>query len=315
MVIGDKYYNKKDLITIYDIYKNSVKVRFNNESKYSYMRKEELKEYRWLVPIGYMISFWVYPNDPEMKSFDLKDIVFIFDPNTDCVLWDHSENCAPTLIKARLTDAILPIDYGERRCLTMMDDDWILGRELDELSAMTRYDYKRVSIYMNTTLSDYCNLLQNTYKVYNDILDKSSKVIIDHYNKDFIHRRDIKDLIKMLSLDNMIDYSIDIMEKKVEKVEDLDKSTDFGLKIFSVEDIEDLIVTYGLEMKDIIIMKYWYDLDINSISMKHIFVRDINTSELYIIVFNSDGVSSRALNEAFTLDEQYKIYANMGRAN
>lgn len=315
MVIGDKYYNKKDLITIYNVYKNSLKVKFNNEDKYSYIRKEELNSYRHLIPIGHMISFWVIPNDPKMIELGLKDLVFVFDPVLDNVLWDHSENCAPTLIKARFTDAILPINYGELRCMTMMDDDWILAKELDELAEMKRYDYKRVAIYIDTTLKEYCSLLQNTYKAYNDILTNSSKIVVDHYNEYFVPRNDITDLIKLLSLDNMIDYSLDIMTKKIDKVQNFDSKNEYGLKVFSVEDIEDIIVSYGVEMKDIIIMKYWYDLDVNSISMKHMFVRDINTGELYIIVFNSDGISTRALNNAFSLDEQYKIFANMERAN
>lgn len=315
MIIGDKYYNKKDLITIYEVYKNSLKVKFNNEDKYSYIRKEELNNYRHLIPIGYIISFWVIPNDPDMIKNKLKDLVFIFDPVLDNLLWDHSENCAPTLIKARLTDAILPIDYGERRCMTMMDDDWILAKELDELSEMKRYDYKRVAVYIDTTLKEYSKLLQNTYKIYNDILEKSSKIIIEHYNEYFTPRNNIIDLIKLLSLDNMIDYSLDIMSKKIEKVQNFDSKNEYGLKVFSVEDIEDIIVTYGVEMKDIIIMKYWYDLDINSISMKHMFIRDIITGELYIIVFNSNGISTKALNDAFSFDEQYKLFANMERAN
>ena len=102
------HYNNTDILTIYDIYNNSVKVKFNNDDKYSFIKKDELKNYRFIVPIGYMISFWVIPNDKEMIKYNFKDLVFIFDPNTDCILWDHSENCAPTLIKSRLSDAVFP---------------------------------------------------------------------------------------------------------------------------------------------------------------------------------------------------------------
>jgi hypothetical protein len=160
MQIGDKYYNNTDILTIYDIYNNSVKVKFNNDDKYSFIKKDELKNYRFIVPIGYMISFWVIPNDKEMIKYNFKDLVFIFDPNTDCILWDHSENCAPTLIKSRLSDAIFPSDNTGMKCMTMMDDDWILAKELDELSKLERHDYKRITMYIDTTLDQYIKLLQ-----------------------------------------------------------------------------------------------------------------------------------------------------------
>lgn len=309
MVIGDKYYDKKDLITIYDIYKNSLKVKFNNENKYSYIRKEELKKYRHLIPIGYMISFWVIPNDPDMIKNKLKDLVFIFDPLLDNLLWDHSENCAPTLIKARLTDAILPIDYGERRCMTMMDDDWILAKELDELSKLERHDYKRITMYIDTTLDQYIKLLQTTANKYNAILKESGKIIKDHYNEYYQQRSNIKELIEMLGLDNMLSYTLDFMIRDLSSVKNMD--TDYGLKVFTTEDLEDIMVTYGLDMRDIIIIKYWYDLDINSISMKHQFIKDKNTGELFVMFFNSNGLCQKAIDKAFSFEEQVKIFRKM----
>lgn len=309
MQIGDKYYNNTDILTIYDIYNNSVKVKFNNDDKYSFIKKDELKNYRFIVPIGYMISFWVIPNDKEMIKYNFKDLVFIFDPNTDCILWDHSENCAPTLIKSRLSDAIFPSDNTGMKCMTMMDDDWILAKELDELSKLERHDYKRITMYIDTTLDQYIKLLQTTANKYNTILKESGKIIKDHYNEYFKQRSNIKELIEMLGLDNMLSYTLDFMIKDLSSVKNMD--TDYGLKVFTTEDLEDIMVTYGLDMRDIIIIKYWYDLDINSISMKHQFIKDKNTGELFVMFFNSNGLCQKAINQAFSFEEQVKIFRKM----
>ena len=234
MRIGDKFFSNDNIITIYDIYKNTLKIKVNNEPKYRYIKKKVINTYRYLIPIGYIESFYVY----DQKHIDFPDLVFIFFPNIDSTIWDHSFNSNPSIIKNRLSDNILNEGFSIYD-ITMtnidMSDDWIMYTELDKLSKMKLEHKKYVSVYADTSIDEYLNLLQDTRIEYDKVVKESSKIIIDRYNQEYKNRTTTKEVLEFMSLFRGIDFSVDILEGDY-TYELVDKSKIYGL--VSITDID-----------------------------------------------------------------------------
>jgi len=309
MRIGDKFFDNNNIITIYNIYRNTVKVKFNNETRYRYIKKKVLNSYRYLIPIGYVESFYVY--DP--KKIDFPDLIFIFFPNNDSTIWDHSFNSNPSIIKNRLSDNILNEGFSIYD-ITMtnidMSDDWLFYSELDDLSKMDLKYKKYVSIYVDTSIDDYLNLLQDTLLEYNKIVEQSSDIIIKNYNEDYKRRTTAKEVLDFMSLFRGIDFSLDILEGKYTYTL-IDKTKPYGLIGIEDIDVEDFICRCGDSIKDLIVIRYWYDIDLNSILMNHYLIRDPITGNLYIFIYNTNGISQEALDKVFNKYEQSVLLSRM----
>jgi hypothetical protein len=309
MRIGDKFFDKNNIITIYDIYHNTVKVKFNNESKYKYLKKSVLNTYRYLIPIGYIESFYIDADG----DCDFKDLVFIFFPNQDSTIWTHTFTANPSIIKNRISDNIFNEGFSIYD-ITMtnldMSDDWLIYNELDELSKKTHNHLKRISVYTDTSIFDYLKLLQNTLLVYDKVVEETSNIIIDKYCKEFKKRTTTKEILEFMSLFRGIDFALDIAEVEYNftKVKSDDR---FGLVGIDDIDIEDFMCISGVAIRDLIIIPYWYDIDLHSISMEHYLVRDMKTGKLYIFMYNNNGISQSAMNSAFNNKEQNLIMSRM----
>ena len=309
MRIGDKYFDKDNILTIYKIFKHSIKVRFNGETRYRYIKKSVLNTYRYLNPIGYIESFYIKDD----KECDYEDLTFIFFPNLDSSIWSHSNNANPSLIKTRISDNISEIGltvYDISMTNNGMGDDWFILNELERINKLNRLHIKRVSIYIDTSIYYYLKLLQETVKVYDEVVSRTSDIIIERYNSEFKKRTKTKDIIDFLSLFRAIEFSVDIMEGEYH-YEIVDKNSRYGLVGINDIDVEDFICMCGSDIKDLIIIRYWYDIDLNSINMQHMLVRDPNTGDLYVFIYNDIGISQAAMNKAFTKYENSIIAARM----
>ena len=309
MRIGDKFFSNDNIITIYDIYKNTLKIKVNNEPKYRYIKKKVINTYRYLIPIGYIESFYVY----DQKHIDFSDLVFIFFPNIDSTIWDHSFNSNPSIIKNRLSDNILNEGFSIYD-ITMtnidMSDDWIMYTELDKLSKMKLEHKKYVSVYADTSIDEYLNLLQDTRIEYDKVVKESSKIIIDRYNQEYKNRTTTKEVLEFMSLFRGIDFSVDILEGDY-TYELVDKSKIYGLVSITDIDVEDFICKNGTNIKDLLIGRDWYDIDLNSIAMGHTLVRDPKTGYVYVFMYNENGIAQQAVDKAFNKYEQSTILARM----
>ena len=58
-------------------------------------------------------------------------------------------------------------------------------------------------------------------------------------------------------------------------------------------------------------MRYWYDIDLNSIAMGHTLVRDPKTGYVYVFMYNENGIAQQAVDKAFNKYEQSTILARM----
>ena len=78
MYIGEKYFNNNDIITIYNIYKNTVRVKYNNDNNFKLLHKNYIyTNFKLLSPIGYIISSVLLRD----KDLITDDLVFIYKPN------------------------------------------------------------------------------------------------------------------------------------------------------------------------------------------------------------------------------------------
>lgn len=299
MNIGDKYFDKHNIFTIYDIYRNSIKVKFNNETKFRYLKKNVISTYRKLIPIGWIESFYI--RDEEIADFN--DMIFFFFPNYDSIIWEHSINCSPGVIKNRVSENILNEGYSSYDIMCEIvdwsDDEWLFKEELRRIDAVGKKAFKKISIYLDTTLNEYINLLQSTSKIYDKVIEESSKIIIKKYNNEYRHRTTVKEALEFLGLFRGIEFMLDIKEETMFDFEFLDPNSEFGLVKVSEIDLESFSCEIGETVKDLIIIKYWYDIDLNAISMKHTLIRDSKTGKLYIFIFNSSGINLNTLRSAF----------------
>ena len=191
-----------------------------------------------------------------------------------------------------------------------MSDDWWMYSELEKIQSMNLKHKKYVSIYTDTSINDYLNLLQDTLLIYDKIVQEASDVIIDKYNQDYRRRTTTKEILDFMSLFRGIDFSLDIINTKY-TYSLIEQNKQFGLVGITDIDIEDFMCVTGVNIRDLIIIKYWYDIDLNSISMNHSLVRDVNTGNLYVFIYNSNGISQEALNSAFSKYEQSMILPRM----
>jgi len=81
-------------------------------------------------------------------------------------------------------------------------------------------------------------------------------------------------------------------------------------KAYMIDDkalYELLRYSIGYNISDIIMMRYWYDIDLSSISNNYALIRNTKDDKLYIFIYRSNGVRKDALSDAFSISEQNKL--------
>ena len=316
-MIGEKYYNQNELITIYKEYSNTIKVK-TLSGEFKFIKKEELrKNYTRLIPMGVITIFYI---DDDYTMTDkgtgmpmpirFKDIVFIFDPELDNIMWDHSENCSPTLIKTSIYDCVCVEDMDEYKCMTSIDEGWIVSEEIHLLNQFKKYCYTEVAVYLDTSIDIFLDLLQENKKIFDDVVVETVGILQEKLgvlSEDASERySSLKDIIEFLGFYNMIEYTMDIIEEDLGVPKNL--GDDYGLVVFSRDVLESLVVRIGDQMSNILIIKYWYDFNLNRVEMEHALLRDRKSGELFILLYNTEAIAQPAIDKAFSREEQSKIY-------
>lgn len=302
MYIGEKYFNDNDIITIYNIYKNTVRVKYNNDNNFKLLHKNYIyNNFKLLSPIGYIISSILLKD----KDLITDDLVFIYKPNQLNDINNYSDDTTPGCIKLRLSDSFS--ENSDNYFCDIDTENWLFSQELDEiLSYKNKYELK-VAIYLDTTIDNYISLLGIYNDIYYKVLKKSSKIIKEKYNSKYIEYKSVKNLIKHRGIFEGIDFGLLIESTTLNTITNAEPDNKYGLVMVDDLELEQLECIIGHSCKDLLILRYWYDINLNMINMDFSLIRNSITGELLILIYNKVDISMKALNDAFSNDEMEKF--------
>jgi len=296
VVIGEKYFNNNEMITIYGIYKNTAKVKYINDNNFKYLKLNYIhSHFNLLSPIGYIVSSILLAD----KELLVDDLAFIYKPNILNDINFYSPDTTPAAVKLRLSDSFFSNNHDEYYSDTETEN-WLFTQELNEiLSYKNKYELK-IAIYLDTNVHSYISLLGVYNNIYYETMKNSSIKIKEKYNPDYKEYKSIEDLLKHGGIFEGIDFGLLIENEDLKSVTNTEKNNNFGLVMVNNLELDQLECIIGHSCKDLLIMRYWYDINLNLINMDFSLVRNSVNGELLILIYNTVDISDKALRKAFT---------------
>jgi hypothetical protein len=175
--------------------------------------------------------------------------------------------------------------------------------------------YRFIMLYMDDSLDTIIPLLgKYEIKKYNACLQKVAD-LLKHESEDVVDISEfmnMKTFLNNINLMYLIDCSVDItnLEFRTKTIAEDEQEDSSYNKAYMIDDkalYELLRYSIGYNISDIIMMRYWYDIDLSSISNNYALIRNTKDDKLYIFIYRSNGVRKDALSDAFSISEQNKL--------
>lgn len=328
MITGEKYYKKDKLIRILtntsgpQINKDKVLVRDELTKKTEIMnRKDILRDYIRLIPQSFISIELTHRND-----HDFKDALTIsYKCNSESYMFNS------------LNPFIIDTYYGFYYNFVVNDDVFHYKNNPDavrnsmklivftEDDAMQYYENEKESIYTTTSsngcviayyaddtlLGDIIELIPKAYKKsYDDILKFTNDTIKEEIGLN-LEIDTLEKLIKKLEVQIVIDASLCI--ETIDKI-DFEKCSDKNFNTlykFSLADMEYICkFVLGNKIKNYMIIKYWYDVDLSKFLYKYLLIRDLTTGSLFILLYNENGIIMNNDPLSIMTKEEYEKFMN-----
>lgn len=175
--------------------------------------------------------------------------------------------------------------------------------------------YRFIMLYFDDTIDTIIPLL-GKYEInkYNACLQKVAELLKHETNGivDISEYMNMKTFLETVNFLFIVDCSNNIINMEFQTkvlAEEKDEASPYD-KTYMMNDkalYTLLRNTIGYNVKDIIMYRYWYDIDLSSIANKYTLIRNTLDGALYIFIYNSNGVHKDSINDAFSIDEQNRI--------
>ena len=327
---GTKYYNKKEIIRVitnmndHKINPNKILVRNEITGEVKVVDKKDLyKNYIMLIPAGY-IKFSLLK-----KESYLVDAFFLeFTQNINSYLVN---SVSPMIIDTFNAFYVNGLDYFKNWYSTADDtyneqdiaseiiqyalyndeDAWYYIEAIKEDNE--RYEFTdeiEIAYYLDDTVEGtILSLVPDKYiKKYNESISKIVKLLKRDCNITLYNINTVNDLFKHIVLQTTIDLFFNIQPManvKYKAVTDNEYNT---LYLFSKNDMITLTgFVLGEKMKNYMILKYWYDIDLSDIKYKYQLVRDTDNGILFIVLYQHAGYDNSVFSRAIDSEEYRKF--------
>lgn len=328
IITGTKYYNKNEIIRVitnmndHKINPNRILVKNEITGEIKVVDKEDLyKKYIMLIPAGY-IKFSLL----KKESYLVDSFFLTFTQNINSYLVNL---ISPMVIDVFNAFYINGLDYKACYAKDRTYNEQDVASEIIQYSLFNDEDalYHTEAIKEDNEYYEFTNTIEIAYyiddtvegtilslipdkyiKKYNESISKAAQLLKRDGNITLHHMNTINDLFKQVVLQTSIDLFFNIqpmLNIKFKAVTDNEYNT---LYLFSKNDMITLSgFVLGEKLKNYMILKYWYDIDLSDIKYKHQLVRDSTTGTLFVVLYQHAGYDTTVFSKALDSNEYYKF--------
>lgn len=336
MRLGEKYFDNNEVIRIMTdvenvLYKKKVRVYSETFDEYRWMTKEDIEtNYKLLIPLAFMQLYVVKANP---SSSDLTDLFIEMRLNVKSMFVDKDQiedeynfgeyNYSSTFIRLNnlidCTKELLKEDYRILTDNKEEDDklDLILDKQEDDAEdfyvfqenaylagdSIVYEDIVTIAVYINDYYDDIFRLLDpKKVKVYDKLVFNTFAKIKELTGIDF-KVNTLKQLMKIYGTIDGIDIRIGVHSFDIKTITPIIKENELNtLYMFDNDALSKIASTcFFSKMNDLMILKYWYDINVNSFTYDYRLIRDTNTGWLFVLLCKTNRSSSGSLSN-------YRIY-------
>lgn len=338
MRLGEKYFNNEEVIRIMTdvanvLYKKKIKVYSETFKEYRWMLREDIEtDYKLLIPLAFLKIFVI---NAIPSTNDVDDLFIEVLLNENSMFVDKSQmddeyifgeynyshsfyrlnnliDCTKSLMKEN--HRILTDDKSLESKLSLILDQYSDNTEdfyLFQAQATKNEDtirYKSVismAIYINDYYKDILQILDSKVKVYDEIVSNSFAKIKEICTVDF-KINTLEQIMKMYGVIDSVDIRIGVDSLAIKTITPVIKENELNtLYMFDNESLNSIAQhTFFSRMNDMMILKFWYDINIDSFTYDYRLVRDLNTGDLFIILCKTDRSSNGRLSSFC----HYRVY-------
>lgn len=335
MRLGEKYFDNKEVIRIMTdvenvLYKKKVRVYSETFDEYRWMTKEDIEtNYKFLIPLAFMKLYVIKANP---SSSDLTDLFIEMRLNAKSMFVDKDQiedeyvfgeyNYSSTFNRLNnlidCTKELLEEDY---RILTDNKDEddklnLILDKHVDDEEDFYIFqenthlagdnivyeDIVTAAVYINDYYDDIFRLLDpKKVKVYDKIITNTFAKIKELAGVD-CKVNTLRKLMELYGTIDCIDIRIGVESVDIKTITPIIKENELNtLYMFDNNALSEIASKcFFSKMNDLMILKYWYDININSFTYNYRLIRDVNTGWLFVLLCKTTRSSGSLSN--------YRIY-------
>lgn len=330
MRLGEKYFDDKEVIRIMTdvenvLYKKKVKVYSETFNEYRWMTKDDIEtNYKFLIPLAFM-KLYVIEAIP--SSSDLDDLFIEMKLNAKSMFVDNVQiedeynfgeynygstftrlnnliDCTKKLLKENyriLTDSK---DKNEKLSLILDEqaegaEDFYIFQETARLTGdkIVYKDIVTVAVYINDYYDDIFRLLDpKKVKLYDKLISNTFTKIKELTGVDF-KINTLRQAMVIYGTIDCIDIRIGVQSFYIKAITPVIKENELNtLYMFDNKSLSDIAVhCFFSRMNDMMILKYWYDINVNSFTYDYRLIRDLTTGWLFVLLCKTDRSSSGSL--------------------
>lgn len=337
--IGTKLFNSERMVRIIDSNRKVATVRDERTGEIYTEKVEKLKlEYNRLIPVGVFQMGIIKKNsklpiDDFILEFNV-DVESAYTNNDGFTIVYHPIEMMKEYNENQFTynDAIK--DETDREAIVnillqsgmVQDfynyDPYEIEDFIDTIpeKEINLTHYRMMAVYFDDHIDSLMGLISSwDLGYYNNALRQLGEYVYQQTNKkiDLIKEiSNLKDVLDRIGIYFTIDCNFNIVNMDFQtKVigETPDDDSEYN-KAYMIDDksLSQLIqVTLGLNISNIIIMKYWYDIDFDSIAGKYLLLRSVSDNKLFILTYSSNGINQESMSTAFDIYETNSVAHNI----
>ena len=316
---GTIYFKDDDIIRIIGRDLKNVAIRHIDDNCYG---KEEVinknvlkKKYIRLIPVGYMnISV-----NKSNKLTPIEDLIINYQATAESSYYDNTVQDSTFIISSYSLCNVIGLEdiASIKRIISNGHDikeylteamSLIVQTDIEEYDSYDTYDrisgaidgeyivniksiYNlNIAVYLDDTLDSILSVMPTIYKnKYNKVLVNTGNYIKEKMNVDLtFNTKDISTYLKAIDIINYTDY-INCIYSLSFKPKIIRKGKNEYDNIYMMNDsaLYDFINERGHRIKEIILIRYWYDFDINRVSSVYncTLIRNTFDNKLYIMSY------------------------------